>query len=166
MDKWSFLQKSGRLYPKSIPSWLHSQRCTAWHRALWLLYLGQVAYFCASTWGNDWYRWNLEFSRAHRRLFFFFSSENKRGRRGWQSHTNWHKLGFCFGVSVAKSCGIPQPFLKISASHEHHTWPGHFCLRFSYQRVTHLQGIQTHFRDLIFPFIVHSLCLSIEMSWI
>jgi len=65
-----FMQKSGRLYPKSRPAWLPSPRGTVWHRALWLLYLGQVAYFCASTWRNDWYRWNLEHGRAYSRLFF------------------------------------------------------------------------------------------------
>lgn len=116
-----FMQKSGRLYPKSRPAWLPSPRGTVWHRALWLLYLGQVAYFCASTWRNDWYRWNLEHGRAYSRLFFS-PCEYKRGCRGWESRTHWHKKGFpgSFGVSIAK--GRTQSlFLNVSVSLKHHT---------------------------------------------
>lgn len=165
------LQKSERLDPKSSLAWLHSWRCVVWHAALRLLYLGQGAYFLY------WYmgKWLIQMKPGIQQSTSqaFTPTRVGRGAGGhgsWGMHTHWHKMGQTKWVSPASlefllwKVGVFPAFFWVLLLFMS-TKPGQGISAWDLP-VKHLWGIRTCFRNLIFPFIIHSLRLSTEMSWI
>lgn len=161
------VQKSVRLEPESSPAWPPSRRWGVWHAALGLLYVGQVAYFCAGTWGNGW---NLEFSRARARLLFQHKPADGLGGHGLGKAGSPIENEFPHWLwgSAVKGGGFPSllwALLLFTSSA-----PGQGISAWDVLTqdplVKHLWGTRSHFRNLILSFIAHSLGLPIELSCI